>query len=557
MQSSDRSEMSARTGSRSRASTAAGSAIALLLWLLGASVAHAGTITVTIAGSTPTKTLTAQRDVAGTVAIGTSGGADLTVSGLVGDTVVAPGCTPASGEIVDCGPPSQYSRFVFNGTSGNDRLVVGASLTQIVEAHGGAGDDDLTSGAGADTLDGQGGDDTLNGADGNDRLSGGDGSDRLLGFAGADVVDGGLGPDEMNGGFNLGDTIDYSARTNSVRVMFGCQGFCTTGEPNEGDTQFGFLGALGGSGDDTLVGGDQPERFVGGAGRDTIKGGNGNDDLQGGSGDDDLEGGLGVDAIGGGAGDDLLDTYDGVVELAITCGAGHDLLFSDLADAYPAATDPEACEVVAPTIVGNVTLTGLAREGATIQASLTGSVAGTASTTSWQWWRCGTATCDLIPGAQASSYVPVAADVGSSLLVTMRVENEAGWAEADSAETAAIATRPVTPPPPPPPPPTAPTFRPARATIGSVRCGARTCSVKVRVTGDAKTLRAVLTRSGRTLGRTTRSGREGPLTLTVRIKRRLRPGTYRLRLTVTGKDGRTRSTSRSLRIRATPRPRAP
>ena len=557
MQSSDRSEMSGRTSTRARASTAAAGAIALLFWLLGASGAHAGTITVAIAGSAPTKTLSVQRDVAGVVGIATSDGADLRIGGQVGDTVVAPGCTPASGGVVDCGPPAQYSRFVFNGTSGNDHLSVTPGLTQVVEAYGGAGNDDLTSSAGADALDGQGGDDILNGADGNDRLSGGEGADRLLGFAGADVVDGGFGPDEMFGGHDPGDMLDYSARSNPVRFTVDCGGYCAAGEPAEGDTQFGFLGALGGSGDDTLIGGNQPERFVGGAGNDMIQGGGGDDDLQGGSGDDELEGGPGVDAVGGGAGDDLLDTYDGVVELAITCGAGHDLLFSDLADAYPAAADPEACEVVAPTIVGNVTLTGLAREGATIQASLSGSVAGTASTTSWRWWRCGSATCELVPGAQASSYVPVAADVGSSLLVTMRVENEAGWAEADSAETTAIATRPVTPPPPPPPPPAAPMFRPARATIASVRCGARTCSVKVRVTGDPKTLRAVLTRGGRTLGRTTRSGREGRLTLTLRIKRRLRAGTYRLQVVVTGKDGRTRSTSRSLRIRATPRPRAP
>ena len=80
--------------------------------------------------------------------------------------------------------------------------------------------------------------------------------------------------------------------------------------------------------------------------------------------------------------------------------------------------------------------------------------------------------------------------------------------------------------------------------------------MKLTVSGDPKSLLAVLSRSGKALGRTSRSAREGRVTLTIKVKRRLAAGTYRLRVTVTGKDGRKRSTSRSVRIRRQQRARS-
>ena len=182
----------------------------LAAWLVAPAAAEAATITVTVSGTAPNRTLALQLD--GSTGAGiTSAGSDLTISGRVGDTVNAPGCTPTTGETVDCGPPGQYANFSFQGSDGADRLFVTSSLPQRVEAHGGGGDDDLTSGAGPDVLHGDAGDDSLNGEGGDDELLGGADDDEIFGMAGADRVDGGTGADQMFGGHDPGDTLDYSS----------------------------------------------------------------------------------------------------------------------------------------------------------------------------------------------------------------------------------------------------------------------------------------------------------------------------------------------------------
>jgi len=82
--------------------------------------------------------------------------------------------------------------------------------------------------------------------------------------------------------------------------------------------------AVGGAGDDTLIGNDAANRLVGGAGNDTLRGGVGNDRLWGGSGDDHLYGEAGHDRLDGGDGDDLLDGGNGWDRLM--GGAGADVL---------------------------------------------------------------------------------------------------------------------------------------------------------------------------------------------------------------------------------------
>jgi serralysin len=89
--------------------------------------------------------------------------------------------------------------------------------------------------------------------------------------------------------------------------------------------------AIGGGGDDTIIGNATANRLSGRAGNDTIEGnggadtilgGAGADRLLGGRGDDTLQGGTGRDRLNGQAGDDVLD--GGVGRDRLTGGAGAD-----------------------------------------------------------------------------------------------------------------------------------------------------------------------------------------------------------------------------------------
>lgn len=97
--------------------------------------------------------------------------------------------------------------------------------------------------------------------------------------------------------------------------------------------------AIGGYGDDALLGnaadnvleglsGD--DRLDGAEGNDTLLGGEGNDVLLGGAGDDLLDGGAGADQIDGGAGDDVI-VYDAADNMAdIDGGEGFDTLWFEM-----------------------------------------------------------------------------------------------------------------------------------------------------------------------------------------------------------------------------------
>lgn len=76
--------------------------------------------------------------------------------------------------------------------------------------------------------------------------------------------------------------------------------------------------AIGGGGNDVIIGNELANSLEGGAGADNISGGDGDDTLTGGSGNDILSGGAGSDTLIGGAG---ADTLDG--------GAGDDFLIID------------------------------------------------------------------------------------------------------------------------------------------------------------------------------------------------------------------------------------
>jgi uncharacterized repeat protein (TIGR01451 family) len=173
---------------------------------------------------------------------------------------------------------SNVQRIVAYGESGNDTIVVNATLPQSATIfggfgndylYGGAGNDQISGGAGNDHLFGVGGDDALCGDEGNDFLYGGLGNDTLFGEAGNDRLWGEAGDDLLIAG--TGNDFVY-----------------------------------GGNGNDQLFGQAGNDQLFGDTGNDIVVGGDGNDKLFGSTGRDLLIGGAGADQLFGEAHDDLL-----------------------------------------------------------------------------------------------------------------------------------------------------------------------------------------------------------------------------------------------------------
>jgi hypothetical protein len=170
-----------------------------------------------------------------------------------------------------------------------------------VIADGGPGNDFLEGREGSDVLDGGGGRDTLRGGPDSDTLMDGD-RDGATGDAGP-------GPDVLDGG-DGSDTVSYAGRTNAVTVVAGTDG--PGGEAGENDRIAAVESAIGGAGND---------RLVGDGGENTLTGGRGEDVLLGKGADDFLTGGRGADTLRAGAGGDLLAGGGGIDVLACEAGA--------------------------------------------------------------------------------------------------------------------------------------------------------------------------------------------------------------------------------------------
>lgn len=236
----------------------------------------------------------------------------------------------------------------------------------------------IWSGSGADSLTGNGAANELRGGGGKDTLVGGGGDDTLWGQGGQDRLDGGLG----------NDIVVYSDNTTPVRIDLVAQLVSFPGQNWPAETLVSVEGAIGGSGNDTLIGTAGANLFDGGAGADSIVGGGGvdtlslatagasvinlttgrgnavgsaaqdsfssienvigssgndaitgsaganyllgaagNDTIAGGGGADTLFGGAGKDKVSGGAGKDQIELSAGGDE--IDGGAGIDVLILD------------------------------------------------------------------------------------------------------------------------------------------------------------------------------------------------------------------------------------
>ncbi|MDX5411979.1 MAG: Hint domain-containing protein, partial [Rhodobacterales bacterium] len=232
------------------------------------------------------------------------------------------------------------------GTSGNGDVIRGFGGNDTILA--GAGADIVDGGSDNDSIDGGAGADTVLGGTGNDTIRGGLDADTMDGGADADtfVMTDGFGNDTIIGGdtFSTGqnfDTIDLSALSNPVTVLFSAPGAGTITDSVTGDvvTFSGIENLIltahddlvdatqddgttiirAGAGNDTVTGGDVG---TGGAYTHQIFGGAGDDLIISGAGDDWIEGGGGNDTIVLNGGSDVVQGADGFDIVIVNAGFG-------------------------------------------------------------------------------------------------------------------------------------------------------------------------------------------------------------------------------------------
>jgi Ca2+-binding RTX toxin-like protein len=199
----------------------------------------------------------------------------------------------AAGVTVDLGKASGQAQTVFSGNGGILALkgaienVIGTDAADWIKGNsaknnieGRGGNDSLYGSSGDDTLWGENGDDSLNGDAGKDILVGGADNDVLSGGAGNDTytfdADLNLGSDTLIGLSRDGsDTLDFSSTTTvGVALNLSQAGLQTVVPGNlllalsAGNV---VENAIGGDGDDVLIGNALPNVLNGGPGNDTYR----------------------------------------------------------------------------------------------------------------------------------------------------------------------------------------------------------------------------------------------------------------------------------------------
>jgi Ca2+-binding RTX toxin-like protein len=220
----------------------------------------------------------------------------------------------AGNDVLDGGAGADYlagdqDNDVMYGGEGDDYLNDAAGDDQLF---GGAGNDRLDLGSGNDLADGGDGIDwtyltfglatsgvtfalsddvtvdtsigtkrlidieavTIQGSQYSDSFSGGIGNDVLYGDGGDDLLVGHGGNDVLDGGNGV-DTADFSDTTQGVSVNLS--GGYAQGVESGSDQLIDFENAVGGSGNDVLIGNAADNRLTGGQGNDTLNGGDGVD----------------------------------------------------------------------------------------------------------------------------------------------------------------------------------------------------------------------------------------------------------------------------------------
>lgn len=244
------------------------------------------------------------------------GGNDLICGGAGNDTIYGErGVDTIYGEEGDDTIYGERGSDTLDGGAGNDKI------------YGGRGSDQIEGGEGTDVVEGEQGNDTVNGGAGNnDLVEGNQGDDTLDGGAGnEDVIIGGTGNDKIDGGPGEHDIADYAGAGGAVTINLQTQ--TVTGA--EGEHLTGIEDAIGGSGNDTLIG-TTNSRLDGGPGNDHLEAGGSGDAAFGGPGSDQCTGGFaeetscGPSAGSNGLAVEIYESISGQSTLILTGSSGND-----------------------------------------------------------------------------------------------------------------------------------------------------------------------------------------------------------------------------------------
>ena len=226
-------------------------------------------------------------------------GSDSLIGGLGNDTYVFAVAAVAEADTLTEAANAGTDTLSFSTLTTNVVLNLGRSTVQTVHTNrtiklnagstfenaiGGSGHDRLQGSTQANVLTGNAGNDILTGGGGSDSLIGGLGNDTYV-FAVAAVAE----ADTLTEAANAGtDTLSFSTLTTNVVLNLGRSTVQTvhtnrTLKLNAGST---FENAIGGSGNDALLGNGQANVLTGNAGNDILTGGPGSDSLIGGFGND-------------------------------------------------------------------------------------------------------------------------------------------------------------------------------------------------------------------------------------------------------------------------------
>jgi Ca2+-binding RTX toxin-like protein len=271
-------------------------------------------------GATPTASASVQAGtLTYTAASGQANQVTLTAAGFsavltdVVPVTAGAGCVSLSATGVSCGRP--FSRIVIDTLDGDDTVFKKNETPTVVRTGDGADSVTVELAREADEIT---------------DIDAGPGDDIINGGGGAERIDGGTGADRINGGAG-DDGVSYAGRNAAVTVRLD-DAAAGNGEANEGDVITGVEDAVGGAGNDLLIGNAAANHLVGGSGDDTVQGFAGPDFLDGAAGKDTLYGGTETDTLLGGAGDDLV--YGQEAWDRIEGGPGKDRIFGGDGDDY-------------------------------------------------------------------------------------------------------------------------------------------------------------------------------------------------------------------------------
>ena len=288
-------------------------------------------------GSATVLVYQAERGEANRVNVASSG-QELRVTDPAAVIQTEEGCTPSGRHRATCSVPEGGISGVFvDGGDGAD-TIRSRSATMIVNdgsltINGGRGDDVLVGGPFGDQLYGGPGADVLRGDGGTDRLYDAAprrpfGSSDLsvffppafegleFGPTAVPLAGPGRGSDHFDGGSGH-DTISYEGRRAGVTLNLA-NAAAVAGARGEHDSIKGVEDALGGAGDDRLLGSSRTNQLDGTRGDDRIVGRGGADFIVGGSGRNVMIAGPGDDSV------NALYTPSDQITQRVFCGPGSD-----------------------------------------------------------------------------------------------------------------------------------------------------------------------------------------------------------------------------------------